>query len=89
MIPREEFEEAGLGADRALHTAGAKQLAAVQDLLEVEQEIMNPEANPLADRGGLRGLQVGAAETDQIAILHRTVGQPLDHHGQAGRDEIE
>ena len=58
-------------------------------LLQVEQQVVNPEADPLADRGGLCGLEVGAAEADEGLCLEGLGGQPLDHGRQAGGHEIE
>ena len=50
---------------------------------------MDPEADALADGGGLGGLQVGEAEADDAAGLQCLGGEGLDHHRQPGSDQIE
>ena len=57
MIAVEELEEARLGAGRSLRSAGPEELATVDDLLEIDEQIVDPQADPLADRRRLRRLR--------------------------------
>ena len=81
VVAGEELEEARLRAGRPLHTPGPQQLATMGDLLEIEEQVVDPEADPLADRGGLRRLEMRAAKADEILRLECLRGQPLDHGG--------
>src|SRR5690606_218856 len=85
----EELDEARLRAGRAAHAPEAQGREPVLDLLDVEHEVLQPQAGTLADRGRLRRLEVRVAERRQVAVLARKVGerrnrcdQPLPHEQQ-------
>src|SRR5690606_41027640 len=88
-VPVEELDEARLRAGRAAHAPEAQGREPVLDLLDVEHEVLQPQAGTLADRGRLRRLEVRVAERRQVAVLARKVGerrnrcdQPLPHEQQ-------
>ena len=44
-------------------------LGTMLDLLQVEQQVLDPQAGALADGGGLGRLEVGEAERGQVPVL--------------------
>ena len=66
VVAAEQRQEAGLGAGRPLGAAEAQRCEAMLDLVQVEDEVVAPQAGPLADRGQLGRLEVGEAERRQV-----------------------
>ena len=62
MIAAEQGQEAGLRAGGALDAAEAQRRQAVFDLVQVQHEIVAPQAGALAHGGELRRLKMGEAE---------------------------
>jgi hypothetical protein len=57
--------------------------------LEIQQQVLDPQCRPLADRGGLRGLEVRVSKRREVPVLLRECGkradagqQPLTHQQQ-------
>ena len=88
VIAVEEREERGLRAGGAFDAAEAQGGDAVLDLLQIEDEILRPEACPLADGGELGGLEVRVAEGGQVFPLDGEGGQGVDGVGQADGDQL-
>ena len=78
MIAAEQGEEAGLSARRALGAAETQRCQAMLELVQIEQEIVTPQAGPLADRRQLRRLEVRPTERRQIAMSPGKAGQSVD-----------
>ena len=57
--------------------------------LEVQQQILQPQARPLADRRRLRRLEVGEAERRQVAVAAREVGQRRNGRDQSLAHQLE
>jgi hypothetical protein len=79
-IPREQLQEGGLSARHALHAAHGRGADDVIQILEVQQQVLDPERGPLAHGGGLGGLEV--REPERGLVL------PLGREGRQGRDHV-
>jgi hypothetical protein len=97
VVAVEELEKGRLGPGRALGTPQLEASTLEAQALEVEEEVLQPQTRPLADRGRLRWLEVGHAEGWFVGPLlgkgrqgscHRH--HPLDHQieGIAGDEEL-
>ena len=81
MIAVEKGQEARLGAGGALGAAEAERRQTMLDLVEVEDEIIAPQAGALAHGGQLGRLEVGEAERRQVA--------PADGEPRQGVDDAD
>src|SRR6185436_14139112 len=88
-VPREEGEEARLGAGRPLDPAAAQGRQAVADLVEVEEEVLQPEAGPFADGGQLGRLEVGVGEGRDVLGAAGEGGQLAGGRGQPGGQQLQ
>ncbi len=88
-------EERGLGPGRPLDPAQAEAGEAEGDLVEVEEEVLDPEAGALPHGRRLRGLEVGPGEGGEIGVplgelrqrAHHTEALALHHPHRALHDE--
>ncbi len=94
MVAVEELQEAGLGAGGALDAAERQAVEQRLDLLEVEQEVLQPQRRALAEGGRLGRLEVGEAQDRLVALLAAEVVQgprdaddPRPHDPQAFLDQ--
>ena len=55
---------------------------------KVEEEVVDPQADPLADCCRLSRLKMGVAQADQVPRLQGTIRQSLDRRGQAGNQDF-
>src|SRR5262249_51149752 len=89
VIAAREREEAGLRARRALHAAQRQPGGDATHFVEIEREILRPQAGALAHRDGLRDLEVRVAETRLRAPALRERRERGDHRDQALLDETQ
>ena len=89
VVAAEQGEEAGLRAGRALGAAEAQGRQAVLDLVQVEQEIVAPQAGPLADGGQLGRLEVREAQRRPgRASCSANAGQGVDDADQPVAQQV-
>jgi len=69
VVPLEEIQEGGLRAGGSLDAAEAEGLQAKLDLLQVQEEVLDPEGGPFPDGGGLGWLEVGVGQGGQRPVL--------------------
>src|SRR2546426_11700715 len=69
LVPREQLEEARLGAGRALHAPEPQGLETVDQLLGIQREVLHPQRDPFPDRRELRGLEMRVREAREGAVL--------------------
>ena len=74
----EEREEGGLRPRRALRPEEGEPRADAPHLGQVVDEVEQPEAGALADRRGLRGLEVGVGEAGEVLPPSRERGDRRD-----------
>ena len=79
----QELLERRLRAGRAPCPSQSQVVQGRIDLIEVEEEVLQPQARPLAHRGGLRGLEVRVAERREIAVLAGELRQRRRDRGKA------
>ena len=89
MVAVEEFEEARLGAGGSLDAAERDALDLLFDPLEVEQEVLEIETEPLADGGELRRLEVGEAEGGQRLVGVAKGGELAHQPEQFAADDFQ
>ena len=77
-VALEQLQEAGLGARGALHAAHGRGADEVVQVLQVQEQILDPEGGPLAHGGGLGGLEVGEAQGGLVLPLRGKGGQGSD-----------
>ena len=85
VIAVKEFEEAGLRAGRAFDAAGLERGDAVLELVQIQHQVVGPQAGPLADGRRLGRLQVREAEAGQVAVLLRRTWPARRSRRPAGR----
>ena len=78
VVPLEELEERGLGPGGALDAPEADRLLGVVEVLEVLQQVLEPQAGALAHGRGLGRLKVREAEGRQGTVL-RGEGLEIRH----------
>ncbi len=88
-IAVEQHEERRLRAGRAARATEAQRAEPVLDLLDIEQQVLDPECGALADGRGLRGLEMRVAERGQLAPAAREGGQGRDAREQPPQHELE
>ena len=89
MIAVEQLEEARLCAGRPLDPAELQRLEAVQHLLGVEEKVLHPQRDPLADRRELRGLEVRVREAGHGAVAARSFAEGDEHRLQATEQQLQ
>ena len=89
VVAVEEGKERGLGTGGALDTAEAEVVARTLEVAEVPEELLDPEGGTLADSGELGGLEVGEAESGEVAILLGEGGQARDDDRELGDENVE
>ena len=83
VIAVKQGEEAGLRAGGPLGAAEAQRGQAVLQFVQVQDEIVAPEAGAFADGGQLGRLEVREAERLQVAVACGKAGQGVDDADQA------
>jgi len=73
-----EREKAGLRAGRALDAAERRPSMRCSSSLQIENEVVTPQAGAFADSGKLRRLEVREAERRQFAPLRGEASQGVD-----------
>jgi len=71
VVAVEQVEKGSLRAGGPADSAEAERRETELDLLEVQEEVLDPECRALADGGRLGGLEVGEAERRQVPVLAR------------------
>ena len=89
VVASEELKKAGLGSRGSLGTSGAERLQPVLDFLQVQNEVVRPQATSFSDRRRLGGLQVGKSEAGQVAVLGRKGPHCIDGGRQTSRHQFE
>ena len=90
LVPVKELQKAGAGAGGTLAAQKPQVFQLEVQLLDIEKQVVEPEAGPLADGGGLGGLEMGVGQAGQSLVLLRKVTesghgvyQELPHQQQA------
>ena len=83
LVPLKEGQEGGLGAGGPLAAQGAQAVQEVVQRLQVHQDILQPQADALAQGGGLGGLEMGVAQHGQGLVFEGLPGQGPGHPQQA------
>jgi hypothetical protein len=89
VVAVEQGHEAGLGSRRALHAAGLELFQAMFRLVQVQRQVVGPQASSFADRGGLGGLQMGEPQASQVAVLDGKLRQRVDHARQPAANQLQ
>ncbi len=89
VIAGKQFKEAGLRAGGALHAAEPQRRQTVLYLVEIERQVVGPEARALSNRRGLRRLQMRESQAGQVAILLGKNREPVDDRDQAPANQAQ
>ncbi len=89
MVAVEELKECGLGAGRALDPPHPEAIALETESLEIEQEVLQPQAGSFADGGRLGGLEMGHTEGRYVGPLFGESGEGCDNRQHASDHEIK
>ena len=89
LVAREQLEEAGLGSRGALGRAGSQRFETMFDRFEIKNQVVDPQAGSLSDRGGLSRLKVGEGEAGQVAVLGSEFCHLVDRGRQAFSGELK
>ena len=81
-VPLEQFEEGRLGPRRPPRASEAEFRPHCLHLLEIEEQILEPQAGALPDRHGLGRLQVRVAERGHAGLRAGEGGQVIDRAQQ-------
>ena len=87
VVPLEELEERCLGPGGSADTPKAHALDPVVQLLEIEEQILDPERGALADGCRLSRLEVGVAERREVGVRASELGHLLHAPNHACADE--
>ena len=79
FVAVEQLHEGRLRAGRALAAQHAQVLDTVFDLAQVHEQLVHPQGRALADRGQLRGLEVGEAERRLRLVRVRKLRELVQH----------
>ena len=85
----EERHERRLRAGRPLAAQKAQLVRAADELAVVEGEVLEPQARALADRRGLRGLEMREAEAGKVAISAREPREAAHDAHRARREKAQ
>ena len=89
VVAAEQLEKARLGARGALAAEQSHAPDAVFKLVEVEQQVVEPEGRALADGGGLRRLEVGKRESRLSAVLLGKLRKLAYQRDELGADKLK
>lgn len=89
VVAAEERQVAGLGACRALGATTAQVVATVCHLAQILEELLQPQAGPLADGGELGGLEVRVSQARRVAVAGGEGRQIAHHRCQPAGEQIE
>ncbi len=89
MVAVEQRHETRLRPRRAFDAAGLQLFQAVFRLVQVERQVVGPQAGAFAHGGGLSGLQVREAQARQVAVFDGKVRQRADHARQPAADQLQ
>lgn len=89
VIALEDLEEGSLSTGGTLDTTEAQVIAGPLQVPQIHEQVLDPQARPLANRDELSRLSVRESETRQILVLPRECGQFIDDDGQLGDQDIE
>ena len=89
MVTVEELQEGGLCAGCALDPSHLEAFSLETESLEIEQEVLQPQAGSFADRGRLGGLEMGHAEGRFVGPLLGKCGKGRHHRQNPCNHEIE
>ena len=89
VVVAEQLEEGGLRARRAADAAESECVEPELELLQVEDEILQPERAALSDRRRLGRLEVGVPEGGHVAVAAGEVGERLDAEHDPVANELK
>ena len=89
VIPVEQLEKAGLRPGRPFRAEELHLPELVLHILQIHDEILNPERGALPHRGGLRRLKMRECQRWKAPVAHGEAGEHPDHPDQLGAHEPE
>lgn len=89
VITLEDLEERSLSTGGTLDTTETQVIAGPLQVPQIHEQILDPQARPLANRDELGRLSVREAETRQVLVLLRECRQLIDNDGQLGDQDVE
>ena len=89
VVALKQLQKAGLRARGALGAQKRHMSQPVLQLRQIQQQILNPQAGPLAHGGGLGRLKMGEAKGWQIPIFFRKIVQAANHIQQFGFQQAQ
>ena len=89
VVPFKQFQEAGLGAGGAFAAQEFCLGELVLHILQIHQQVLDPQGGPFAHGGGLSRLEVGESQGGQVLIGLGKVGQHPDDTHNLVANELE
>ena len=89
VVAVEQLEKARLRSGGPLDPSELQRLEPVQQLLRVEQKLLHPQGDALADGGELRRLEVGVSEAGHGPLATRQLGERHQHRREAAQQQLQ
>lgn len=89
MVALEDLEERGLSTGGTLDTTEAQIIASPLEVLQVHEQVLDPQGGTLSDGNKLSGLSVGEAQAGQVLVLLSEGRQLVNDNSKLGDKDIE